>query len=378
MLNENSNIDNTHDIQSNIEYRIFDSVKIENYSDEHYIASYISTSNFQWITGEDIKNFLPINSLTKEIIKQRLDKGHDVFIRKDWNQESNEVLPVHVSYAERPNLQNYLRRIVSFVNGFIQAPMANTNAAVIYGFNVLNNKFIENGFVFSEQNRSLKYIDIMDRAEELESQEPNGPELSEELMKDLEKYIEYRNILDRTYFIWNLKEELLDKLKELAKYQVQSATSIHLININRQDKTHSFELKRNVLSFIDENEHEQVIDLDFKKETSVETEGIDLILHNEIKEVFEREFKDEQGLKRKYSEFMDSIGILFDKEESTKTQTETQIETQTIQEANATILNFCTILTIFLTKINEHHRKKEMDQLVKEFTTKVNTLNMTL
>ena len=371
MLNENSNIDNTHEIQSNVEYRVFDSVKVENYSDEHYMVSYISTSNFQWITGEDIKNFLPINSLTKEIIKQRLDKGHDVFIRKDWNQESNEVLPVHVSYVERPNLQNYLRRIIHFVNGFIQAPMANTNAAVIYGFNVLNNKFIENGFVFSEQNRSLKYIDIMDRAEELESQEPNGPELSEELMKDLEKYIEYRNILDRTYFIWNLKEELLDKLKELAKYQVQSATSIHLININKRDKTHSFGLERNVLSFIDENEHEQVIDLDFKKETSAET---DLILYNELKEVFEREFEDEQGLKRKYSELIDSIGILFNEEEST----ETQIETQTIQEANATILNFCTVLTIFLTKINEHHRKKEMDQLVKEFTTKVNTLNMTL
>ena len=371
MLNENSNIDNTREIQSNVEYRVFDSVKVENYSDDHYIASYISTSNFQWITGEDIKNFLPINSLTKDIIKQRLDKGHDVFIRKDWNQESNEVLPVHVSYAERPNLQNYLRRIVYFVNGFIQAPMANTNAAVIYGFNVLNNKFIENGFVFSEQNRSLKYIDIMDRAEELESQEPNGPELSEELMKDLEKYIEYRNILDRTYFIWNLKEELLDKLKELAKYQAQSATSIHLININKQDKTHSFKLERNILSFIDENEHEQVLDLDFKKETSAET---DLILHNELKEVFEREFEDEQGLNRKYSEFIDSIDILFNGEESTKTQ----IETQTIQEANATILNFCTILTIFLIKINEHHRKKEMDQLVKEFTTKVNTLNMTL
>ena len=377
MLNENSNIDNTREIQPNVEYRVFDSVKVENYNDDHYIASYISTSNFQWITGEDIKNFLPINSLTKEIIKQRLDKGHDVFIRKDWNQESNEVLPVHVSYAERPNLQNYLRRIVYFVNGFIQAPMANTNAAVIYGFNVLNNKFIENGFVFSEQNRSLKYIDIMDRAEELESQEPNGPELSEELMKDLEKYIEYRNILDRTYFIWNLKEELLDKLKELAKYQAQSATSIHLININKQDKTHSFELERNVLSFIDGNEYEQVLDLDFKKETSVETEETeetDLILHNELKEVFEREFEDEQGLNRKYSEFIDAIGILFNEEESTKTQ----IETQTIQEANATILNFCTILTIFLIKINEHHRKKEMDQLVKEFTTKVNTLNMTL
>ena len=125
------------------------------------------------------------------------------------------------------------------------------------------------------------------------------------------------------------------------------------------------------LSFIDENEHEQVLDLDFKKETSAET---DLILHNELKEVFEREFEDEQGLNRKYSEFIDSIGILFNEEESTKTQTETKI----IQEANATILNFCTILTIFLIKITEHHRKKEMDQLVKEFTTKVNTLNMTL
>ena len=70
MLNENSNIDNTSEIQSNVEYRVFDSVKVENYNDEHYIASYISTSNFQWITGEDIKNFLPINSLTIEIIKQ--------------------------------------------------------------------------------------------------------------------------------------------------------------------------------------------------------------------------------------------------------------------------------------------------------------------
>ena len=46
--------------------------------------------------------------------------------------------------------------------------------------------------------------------------------------------------------------------------------------------------------------------------------------------------------------------------------------------AMSNLANFCTILTIFLTKINEHHRKKEMDQLVKEFTTKVNTLNMTL
>ena len=62
MLNENSNIDNTREIQSNVEYRVFDSVKVENYNDEHYIASYISTSNFQWIAGEDIKNFLPINS----------------------------------------------------------------------------------------------------------------------------------------------------------------------------------------------------------------------------------------------------------------------------------------------------------------------------
>ena len=148
-----------------------------------------------------------------------------------------------------------------------------------------------------------------------------------------------------------------------------------MININSQDKTHSFKLERNILSFIDENEHEQVLDLDFKKETSAET---DLILHNELKEVFEREFEDEQGLKRKYSELIDSIGILFNEEESIETQIKTQIETQTIQEANATILNFCTILTIFLIKINEHHRKKEMDQLVKEFTTKVNTLNMTL
>lgn len=368
MFNENSNIDNTQNIQPNIEYRIFDSVKVENYSDEHYIVSYITTSHMQWITGEELNSFLPVNSLTKEVIKQRLDKGHDVFIRKNWNQESNEVLPIHISYTERPSLQNYLRRIVYFVNSFIQAPMANANASVIYGFNVLNNKFIENGFVFSEQNRSLKYIDIMDRAEELESQEPNGPELSEELMKDLEKYIEYRNILDRTYFIWNLKEELLDKLKELSKYQAQSAISIHLNNVNRQEKTHSFRLERKVLSFIDENGTEQIIDLDFKKETSAET---DLILYNELKEVFEREFQDEQGLKSKFDSFIKAVELLIEDDSRGDSKEDSK-------GAYSEVLNFCSILVIFLVKISEHHRKKEMDQLVKEFTTKVNTLNMTL
>ena len=34
MLNENSNIDNTREIQSNVEYRVFDSVKVENYNDK--------------------------------------------------------------------------------------------------------------------------------------------------------------------------------------------------------------------------------------------------------------------------------------------------------------------------------------------------------
>ena len=66
-------------------------------------------------------------------------------------------------------------------------------------------------FVFSEENRTLKYIEILDKTDELEE---TNPELSAVLQNDLEKYIEYREILDRSNFAWVESEKYVAKIKE--------------------------------------------------------------------------------------------------------------------------------------------------------------------
>ena len=371
--NQNPQNPQTSQIQPNIQYRTYDAVKITDYDETYYTVLYVSSSNFQWITGEDIKSFLPINSLTKDIINSRLSKGHDVFIKKDWEMEANEVLPIHLTFDDRPNLQNYLRRAISFVNGFIQEPMANTNASVIYGFNVLNNKFIEQGFVFSEKNRSLKYIDIMDRADELEETQP---EISDELMKDLEKYIEYRNILDRTYFIYNLKEELLDKLKELSQLRYQKPTDLFLSNIDKLNKIDHLEVNFSrglVVNFLNDSNQKETLNLDFKREIPEE----DLPLFLEFKDIYMKEFgdpynpnieNDYEGFNKQYENYKEAVTILFSDD----------ITKESIDQANSNIMSFYNILGRFLDKREEISRKYQMDQLVKDFTSKVNKLNMTL
>ena len=370
---QNPQIPQIPQIRPNVQYRTYDAVKITDYDKTYYTVLYVSSSNFQWITGEDIKSFLPINSLTKDIINSRLSKGHDVFIKKDWEMEANEVLPIHLTFDDRPNLQNYLRRAVSFVNGFIQGPMANTNAAVIYGFNVLNNKFIEQGFVFSEKNRSLKYIDIMDRADELEETQP---EISDELMKDLEKYIEYRNILDRTYFIYNLKEELLDKLKELSQLRYQKPSDLFLSNIDKLNKIDHLEVnysKGLVINFLNDSNQKETLNLDFKREIPEE----DLPLFLEFKDIYMKEFgdpynhnneNDYEGFNKQYENYKEAVTILFSDD----------ITKESIDQANSNIISFYNILGRFLDKREEISRKYQMDQLVKDFTSKVNKLNMTL
>ena len=52
----------------------------------------------------------------------------------------------------------------------------------------------------------------MERSEELAD---SNPAVSEELMNDLEKYIEYREVLDRANFIWNESEKYCDQVNEI-------------------------------------------------------------------------------------------------------------------------------------------------------------------
>lgn len=179
---------------------------------DKYQVEFVSISTIDWVTDSDPDNYLPLNSLAANLIRESLLNGKEVYIDKDWQKLGKEVLTSVVSINPITDLYGYKKRAISFIKQFINPQMARTNASTIYGFNVINNKFLEAGFVFSEENRSLKYIEILNRSEELEEE---APEASEELIALLEKYIEYREILDRTYFIWELSETCINNINEV-------------------------------------------------------------------------------------------------------------------------------------------------------------------
>ena len=196
------------------EVKVFETAAVsEVIGQDKYLVNYISVSSLNWAVLEERAGiFLPLNSGSADLIREKLNEGKDVYIDKKWNDNNeSEVMPYFITTNNITDLEGYKRRAMSFVSRSMHPQMAKVNAAVIYGFNVINNKFLEAGIVFSEENRSLKYIEVIEKADILEEEKP---EIAEELMLLLERYIEYREILDRSYFAWELNESYLTKIEE--------------------------------------------------------------------------------------------------------------------------------------------------------------------
>jgi len=174
-------------------------------------VNYLTVSTVPWVTGET--RFIPVNPLAANMIKDYMQQGKEVYIDKDWGLSGKEVIPSVIKTNTSTDLNGYKKRAYSFIKSFINPMMANVHASTIYGFITLNTKFLEKGIVFSETNKSLKYIEIMDMSSDLA--DANKPEESDELMADLEKYIEYKDVLDRSNFIWNESEKYILKIEEI-------------------------------------------------------------------------------------------------------------------------------------------------------------------
>lgn len=210
---------------------VYDIAKVIDVGDTNptykYRVEYITQSTIPWSANENINNnFIPLNPAASDLIRQLMNSGKEVYITRDWNQLSNEVLIVHIASNPVSDLFAYKRRASSFIKSFINPMMASAHASIVYGFTTLNNKFIEHGLVFSEKTRSLKIIKVMDISEELEE---TNPELSKELMDDLEQYIEYKDILARTNFIWNESEKYIKKIDTIIVSNQEDQTDDSLL-----------------------------------------------------------------------------------------------------------------------------------------------------
>ena len=194
----------------------------------NFLVKYITESTINW-TDEKKGNedFIPLHPIAAEAIREAHRAGKNVYINKDWDEFSKEALITSIEINPITNLDGYKKRAAGFIKSFINPIMSSIHASIVYGFTTLNNRFIEKGYVFSEENKTLKYIEIIEKSEEVIEAGEQGKidpqiaqNLSDDLMNDLEKYIEYKEILDRTNFAWNESEKYIAKIYEVSVEEV--------------------------------------------------------------------------------------------------------------------------------------------------------------
>lgn len=158
--------------------------------------------------------YLNLNSAAADKIRQEMSLGHDIQISKNWDAHgSKEVLLTSIIVVDNTQRLETQKRIARRqVRMMINPHTAQIGAMDIYGFMMLNNKFILNGFVFDNENRSLKYMDVLNRSEELAD---TDPELSEDLAEDLEEFIDYNDKLSRVRFIWLKGEKTIQLINSI-------------------------------------------------------------------------------------------------------------------------------------------------------------------
>lgn len=184
-----------------------------------YDFLFITTNTEQWVFPDEKASvlgeiiYLPLNTMAANRIREADLKGHDIKIKKSFIA-SKEVLPVHILINTVSDLDGakkfWRRRVTQMVNPHV----ARITAMDIYGFTVINNKFIENGFVFSKKNRALKYMDIIDKTEDMFLTDDGSKEATE-LLELLKEYTTYNDKLERAYFMWNKTKEVIQMIDDV-------------------------------------------------------------------------------------------------------------------------------------------------------------------
>ena len=358
---------------------------------EWYLVEYITTSVMHWTIGQSKELYCELSSAVKDRIEIAMSKGYDVYIQKNWRDYSNEVLLNQISINNKTSLNNYVRRATSFIKSYINPQMSQVHASVIYGFTTLNNKFLEKGFVFSEDTRQLKYIDIMERASELEEEalSEDDPKIEEadKLMQDLEKYIEYRDILQRSYFAYDLTEHYIKRIEDKAKEQnpilkkhfisIEEEEDIYNITFINPNFTPSYEEIKNELqesnesnmsnepdiqdseNNIESQETEENIVIDSSQDDEVDTilSEIDIVDHyknTKDKELCLRLSKTSFDLDKTIGNKLDLINS---------------------EHSNNDKDQLLTYIMEVINTVIEYDIQYEIDLIVQEFTTKIEHLN---
>lgn len=167
-------------------------------------------NNFDTIINNGETN-LKLSSMAYEIIKQNIEQGNLVRIKKPL--KSNEVLPgeVDIVATDVDDIQYIRDATLIKCKTLVTPELVKESGYTLYEFMIKNNELCSKGYFISDNNREEKYIEIIETGDE-------------KLIELLETYLEAKDKIDRAFHI-KLK---LDKLNK-ALNRAQDAQAIQTL-----------------------------------------------------------------------------------------------------------------------------------------------------
>lgn len=155
-----------------------------------------------------------------EYIASNFMDGKTILIPKylEGDLDKNSII-VSDNMSELEQSKNLA--IIKMRDCIVNTRLHNDNMLLIelYKFMLLNNWFIDKGFIITEENRTDKYLEIINYSTELMNE---SQEAGDEVINKLDKYLEILDSITETEKYYNIYLEFKDKINE--------ATTIEEVN----------------------------------------------------------------------------------------------------------------------------------------------------
>lgn len=153
----------------------------------------VSKSNLDSLSNPN-ENILKLSSISYDIIKNLLQQGREVKIRKPLF--TNEVLPGEIFTENIEELQSHKNSSIIKIRMLVTPELSKISGFALYGFMMLNNDLSSRGYFITDKNREEKYLEILETSDE-------------ELIQKLEDYLNYKDEIEKIASL----ERLFSKFK---------------------------------------------------------------------------------------------------------------------------------------------------------------------
>jgi len=158
------------------------------------------------------EQMLKLSYMTYQKIGEAIQEGKTVHIPKTLS--TDEVKPGEISILDPSDVDPLMLArdsAITKIRMLITPELAKIAGLTLYGFTVLNNELISDGYVITAANREEQYLKILETGDE-------------ELISKLERYLNYKDEIERVSFLERKFAVVISEIKDAKLEEIDAIT----------------------------------------------------------------------------------------------------------------------------------------------------------